>query len=69
MYYLVGDDLADRYGVAIIRRCRPKKSVVDFIPLRVRVSLLRLSTTHHAVNIIQVHAPTSDKSDDVIEDF
>lgn len=69
LYYSGGDDAKHKDGVVIMISAEMEKSVVDCIPFGERVIFLKLSTTHRVTNVIQVHAPTSDKSDDEIEEF
>ena len=69
MYFSGGTDVNHRYGVAVMVSSMVAKSVLDFIPISDRVMILRLQTSHRAMNIIQVHAPTADKDEEEIESF
>lgn len=42
---------------------------MEFIPFNDRAMLLKLQTTHRTLNVIQIYAPTNDKSDAEVEDF
>lgn len=69
IYYSGGTDAFHRYGTAILVSKDIDKSVIEFIPFNDRVTLLKLQTTHRNLNIIQIYAPTNDKSDAEVEDF
>ncbi|XP_030757748.1 craniofacial development protein 2-like [Sitophilus oryzae] len=58
-----------RYGVAIIVCKSIGRSVAGFLPLSGRVMLIKLDAKPFPLNIIQVYAPTADKSDDEIANF
>ncbi|XP_030765278.1 craniofacial development protein 2-like [Sitophilus oryzae] len=69
IYYSGGTDTFHQYGTAILVSKDIDRSVMEFIPFNDRVMLLKLQTTHRTLNIIQVYAPTNDKSDAEVEDF
>ncbi|XP_071637558.1 craniofacial development protein 2-like [Temnothorax longispinosus] len=63
IYYSGGSDTNHRYGTAILVNNVVAESVAEFIPLNDRVMMLKLQTSHRALNVIQVYAPTNDKTD------
>ncbi|XP_071581578.1 craniofacial development protein 2-like [Temnothorax nylanderi] len=69
IYYSGGSDTNHRYGTAILVNNIVAESVAEFIPLNDRVMMLKLQTSHRALNVIQVYAPTNDKTDAEMEDF
>lgn len=69
MYFSGNNNPNHRYGVAIIVDKVIDKSVIGFTPLSDRVMMLKLQASPTAVNVIQVYAPTADKSDQEIETF
>lgn len=69
IYFSGGTDNNHRYGTAILITDEIEKAVLDYVPLSDRVMLLKLQTSHRIMNILQVYAPTNDKSDTEIEEF
>lgn len=69
IYYSGGNDPGHQYGTAILVSDRIARSVTDFVPLNDRIILLKIRTTHRILNIVQIYAPTNEKSDQVIEEF
>ncbi|XP_071578112.1 craniofacial development protein 2-like [Temnothorax nylanderi] len=69
IYYSGGLDTNHRYGTAILVNNVVAESVAEFIPLNDRVMMLKLQTEHRALNVIQVYAPTNDKTDAEMEEF
>ncbi|XP_044750612.1 uncharacterized protein LOC123310952 [Coccinella septempunctata] len=69
IYYSGGTDPKHQYGTAIMVSNRIAQSVIDFIPLNDRTAFWKLRTTHRDMNIVQVYAPTNDKSDQETEEF
>lgn len=69
VYYSGNNDPKHRNGVGIIVTQEIKKCVKSFIPRSDRMLLLQLHSTPVNVNIIQVYAPTAEKSDELIEEF
>lgn len=69
IYYSGGNDPKHQYGTAVLVTNDIDKAVTDFVPVCDRVMLLRIQTSYRFLNIIQVYAPTSDKSDVEIEEF
>ncbi|KAL1447433.1 hypothetical protein WDU94_013960 [Cyamophila willieti] len=69
IYYSGGSDVNNYYGVAILVKPNIQKSVIDFIPISDRVMMLKLNTNFRTLNLIQVYAPTRDKSDADVEAF
>ncbi|XP_071576849.1 uncharacterized protein [Temnothorax nylanderi] len=69
IYYSGGSATNHRYGTAILVNNIVAESVAEFIPLNDRVMMLKLQTSHRALNVIQVYAPTNDKTDAEMEDF
>ncbi|XP_055387971.1 craniofacial development protein 2-like [Condylostylus longicornis] len=58
-----------RNGVAVIITKKIASSVEQCIPLSDRALLLKIKAKSISLNIIQVYAPTADKSDEIIENF
>ncbi|XP_073824763.1 FERM domain containing isoform X3 [Musca autumnalis] len=58
-----------RNGVGIIVKEHIAKSVIGFIPKSDRTMIIKISAKPVNINIIQVYAPTADKSNDEIEAF
>jgi len=69
LYYSGNETEAHRNGVGIIIPKNLSSCVTNFIPESDRVMLLTINAKPIMLNIIQVYAPTSDKSDEEIEDF
>jgi len=69
IYYSGGTDVHHRYGTAILVSDEITQSVVEFAPFSDRVMMLQLKTTYRKMNIIQVYAPTNDKTEAEIEEF
>ncbi|XP_071640906.1 craniofacial development protein 2-like [Temnothorax longispinosus] len=69
IYYSRGSDTNHRYRTAILVNNVVAESVAEFIPLNDRVMILKLQTSHRALNVIQVYAPTNDKTDAETEEF
>ena len=69
MYYSGPTDTTHQNGVGIIVSESMNRSVRNFLPYSDRIALLQLQTRPIKVNIIQAYAPTSDKSDEEIEEF
>ncbi|XP_024874105.1 craniofacial development protein 2-like [Temnothorax curvispinosus] len=67
--YSGGSDTNHRYGTAILVNNVVAELVAEFIPLNDRVMMLKLQTSHRALNVIQVYAPTNDKTDAETEEF
>ncbi|KAI5751342.1 hypothetical protein M8J77_006574 [Diaphorina citri] len=58
-----------RYGVAIIVNKEIDQCVTGFTPISDRVMMINIASEKRNINIIQVYAPTADKSDEEIESF
>ena len=56
-------------GVGIIVNSKIAKSITNFIPVSERIIYVQLDSGPIKTNIIQVYAPTSDKSEETIELF
>ncbi|XP_072392530.1 uncharacterized protein [Diabrotica undecimpunctata] len=56
-------------GVGVIINDELSNAVSNFIPLSDRAMLLQIRSSPFNVNIIQVYAPTADKSDDILEEW
>lgn len=67
IYFSVNQDQHHRYGLAVVVSKRMTQSVTDFSPVSCdRILLLQLQTKSAKLNIIQIYAPTAEKSDDEI---
>uniref|UniRef100_A0A8D8V3E1 Craniofacial development protein 2 n=1 Tax=Cacopsylla melanoneura TaxID=428564 RepID=A0A8D8V3E1_9HEMI len=69
IYHSSIDVTTHRYGVAIIIEKEVEKCVTGFVPLSDRVMMLNIASENGVIHIIQVYAPTADKSDEEIETF
>ncbi|KAL1446089.1 hypothetical protein WDU94_009850 [Cyamophila willieti] len=69
IYHSSTDVTTHRYGVAIIIEKEIEKCVTGFVPLSDRVMMLSIASENGTINLIQVYAPTADKSDEEIETF
>ncbi|XP_072375942.1 uncharacterized protein, partial [Diabrotica undecimpunctata] len=56
-------------GVAILVDKTTQKFVTGFLPISDRVMMVTLKTAQSRVNLIQVYAPTAEKSDEELEQF
>jgi endonuclease/exonuclease/phosphatase family metal-dependent hydrolase/ribosomal protein S28E/S33 len=57
------------FGVAFIVNKKFKQLVTDFKPINERLCALRIKTTFFNVWLINIHAPTEDKDDDIKDEF
>ena len=69
IYYSGNLDNRHPNGVGIMINNNLKSCVKNFIPISDRILLLQLKASRQNVNIIQVYAPTADKSEDIIEEW
>ena len=69
IYYAGNDEVNHYNGVAFIVNAQVQKTVKSFVPVSDRVAFLQFNSRPYNVNIIQVYAPTSDHSDEVVEAF
>ncbi|XP_050497514.1 craniofacial development protein 2-like [Diabrotica virgifera virgifera] len=69
IYFSGNNDPHHRYGVAIVVSKKMMQSVINFTPVSDRVIFLQLHTKTVNLNIIQVYAPTAEKSDEEVEEF
>ena len=69
VYYSGSQDGSHRYGVGIIVNRNISQSVTSFSPYSNRILMIQINTNDKKVNIIQVYAPTADKTDNEIESF
>lgn len=68
-YYSGKDDGRHEHGVGLIVNKEAARHVTNFVPVNERVILLQLNASPININIIQVYAPTSDHSEDEVEEF
>lgn len=68
-YYSGNDDKDHWNGVAIIIRKNLRSAVINFLPVSDRVMLLQIRAKPVNLNIVQIYAPTADKSDNILEEF
>ena len=64
-----GDDKKHTQGVAFIVRKEIASSVISCTPISSRMISIRISAKPHNITIIQVYAPTTDHTDDEVEEF
>uniref|UniRef100_A0A8D9ASD9 Craniofacial development protein 2 n=1 Tax=Cacopsylla melanoneura TaxID=428564 RepID=A0A8D9ASD9_9HEMI len=57
------------YGVGMILTKEMAKYISNVVPVSERVMLVQLRATPVDINIIQVYAPTTDRSDEELEEF
>ena len=67
--YFSGNESTSRNGVAFIISKHQNNCVIGYEPVSDRIICLKLRATPVDLNLIQVYAPTSTSSDEVIEDF
>ncbi|XP_030760798.1 craniofacial development protein 2-like [Sitophilus oryzae] len=68
--YYSGNDNPNHYnGVGVLVSSGIERSVVDFFPISDRLMVLKIKTSRRIMNIVQVYAPTSEKQDDMVEQF
>ena len=64
-----GDEHKHQHGVAFLVRKEIVNCVLSCTPISGRVISIRISAKPHNLTIIQVYAPTSDHTDEEIEEF
>ena len=64
-----GDEHKHQHGVAFLVRKEIVNCVLSCTPISSRVISIRISAKPHNLTIIQVYAPTSDHTDEEIEEF
>lgn len=69
VYYSGNDHKTHWNGVGLILTQNIEKSVINFVPHSDRMLLVQLKGSPIVVNLIQVYAPTADKSEDEVEQF
>lgn len=69
IYYSGNNESHHWNGVAILVDKSTSQSVTGFIPISDRVVMIQLQTNQTRTNIIQVYAPTTDKSEEELELF
>ncbi|XP_013140606.1 PREDICTED: uncharacterized protein LOC106104958 [Papilio polytes] len=69
MYYSGTDDTSNKYGVGIIVNTKSLNTTYSFLPNSNRTMLLQLQAKPRNINIIQVYAPTTDGTDQEVQDF
>ncbi|XP_037942288.1 craniofacial development protein 2-like [Teleopsis dalmanni] len=69
VYYSGNQNKHHRNGVGILMKKDIAKFVTGFIPKSKRAMMVKINAKPLNINIIQVYAPTPDKSDDEIESF
>ena len=57
------------FGTAFIISKRLNQIVIDFRPVNERICAIRLKLKFHNMWIINVHAPTEEKAEDIKEEF
>lgn len=69
IYYSGTDNDKHELGVGIILTKKMARCVDNFIPISPRVMLVQLRASPVNINIIQVYAPTSDRTDEEVEEL
>ena len=64
-----GEENKHEYGVGFLVHKNIMKSVMGYRPISSRLISIRLRADPFNITVIQVYAPTTDYSDDQIEDF
>lgn len=69
VYYSGEDSNHHRNGVGFVVSNDLSKSITDFVPVSDRVALLRINAIPMDINVIQVYAPTTNATDQQVEEF
>lgn len=69
VYYSGSSDNKHQHGVRMILKKHITQYVNNFVPISERILLIQLETYPVNITIIQVYAPTADKSKNIIEQF
>lgn len=70
MYYSNNDESQHLYGVGIIVNRDIESTIMSFTPFSERIIMLQMKTNKNKkFNLIQIYAPTADKSEDLMESF
>lgn len=69
VYYSGTNTNAHQHGVGIIVHKNVEKHVKSFTPISERTLLLQINASPVPINIIQVYAPTADKTKEEVEEF
>lgn len=69
VYYAGNVEKNHLQGVGFILNKKLRSTIIGCLPHSDRVIMIKLRGSPFNVNLIQVYAPTSDKSEEVIEDF
>lgn len=69
VYYSGTSNGQHQYGVGVIVCKAVAESVTNFIPVSERIMLLQINAKPTQINIIQVYAPTTDHTDEEVEEF
>ena len=69
IYYAGENSVQHRNGVAILVTKEINRAVLGFLPVSDRVAMIKINAKPFKLNVIQVYAPTSDSSDDDLEQF
>lgn len=67
LFYSGGD--LTQHGVAILVAEENKNMVKSFLPISERIMLIKLNGQPVDINLIQIYAPTADKSEEELEEF
>lgn len=63
LYHSSNNELRNRYGIFIIVDEEVDKPVIGSVPISERVLMLNIACNEGTINLIQVYAPTVDRSD------
>lgn len=68
-YYSGTTNSMFQHGVGIVVQKKIVQCVTNFVPVSERVMLFQLNARPANINLIQIYAPTSDHSDDEVEEM
>jgi len=69
LYYSCKEDQTGYLGTGFIVKKEITKNVMGFEPINERICKIRLKGKYHNITLINIHAPTEEKDDNVKEQF
>ncbi|KAI8436544.1 hypothetical protein MSG28_010075 [Choristoneura fumiferana] len=69
MYYSGSEESSNLYGVGVIINSKTVKGNISFVPRSNRAMLIHIEAKPRNIDIVQLYAPTVEKSEQEIEDF
>ena len=69
LYYSCKEDQTGYLGTGFIIKKEITKNVMGFETINERICKIRLKGKYHNITLINIHAPTEEKDDDVKEQF